>query len=49
MTGIVNAAFKQKGKEEGWEDESEEGGESSECISRSTVLQCVDTSEGIAV
>jgi hypothetical protein len=32
---IVNAAMKQKGEEEGGEDESEEEGDSSECISQS--------------
>jgi hypothetical protein len=42
-TGIVNAAMKQKEEEEDGEDESEEEGESSECVSRSMVLQCVDT------
>jgi hypothetical protein len=32
---------KQKGEEEGGEDESEKGRQSSECISHSMVLQCV--------
>jgi hypothetical protein len=41
-TGIVSAAAKQKGGEHR-EDESEEEGESSEHISHSMVLQCVDT------
>jgi hypothetical protein len=40
---IVNAAAIQKGEEEGGKDESEEERESSEYISHSMVLQCVDT------
>jgi hypothetical protein len=34
-TGIANAAMKQKGEEEGGENESEEG-QTSECVSRTT-------------
>jgi hypothetical protein len=41
-TDIIDVATKQKGEEEGGEDESENG-ESSECISYSMALQCVDT------
>jgi hypothetical protein len=42
-TDIVNAAMKQKREEENGEDESEKGGESSEHVSQSMVLQHVDT------
>jgi hypothetical protein len=38
---IVNAATKQKGEEDGGEDESEEGGQNSEHISHSMALQCI--------
>jgi hypothetical protein len=41
MTEIANAAAKQKGEEEGGEDESEEGW-SSEYVNHSMVLQCVE-------
>jgi hypothetical protein len=40
---IVNAVTKQKGEEEGGEDENEEEVESSERVSHSKTLQCVDT------
>jgi hypothetical protein len=39
---IANAAAKQKGEEESGEHESEKGRLSSECISHSMFLQCVD-------
>jgi hypothetical protein len=39
---IVNAPAKQKGEEEGGEDESEEG-ESSKCVRYSMTLQYIDT------
>jgi hypothetical protein len=41
-TGIMNACVKQKGGEESGEDEREVR-ESSESVSHSTVLQCVET------
>jgi hypothetical protein len=43
VTDIVNASAKQKGGKEGGEDDSEEEGQSSECISHSMALHCVDT------
>jgi hypothetical protein len=42
-TDIANAAVKQKGEKEGREDDSEGGGQSSECISHSMAPQCADT------
>jgi hypothetical protein len=42
---IANAATKQKGEEEGGEDEHEEEGQSSECVSHSMALQCVDATK----
>jgi hypothetical protein len=42
-TDTANAAMKQKGGEEGGEDENEEEGQSSECINHSMALQCVHT------
>jgi hypothetical protein len=43
-TDIANAATKQKGEIGGEEeDESEEEGQSSECVSHSMALQCADT------
>jgi hypothetical protein len=44
-TDITNTAVKQKGEEEGGENESEEEGKRSELVSHSMVLQCVDMSE----
>jgi hypothetical protein len=38
----VNAAMKQKGEKDGGEDESEEEGQSSECISQYSVLTLLD-------
>jgi hypothetical protein len=43
LTDIVSASIKQKWEEEDGEDGSEEEGESSECVSYSMALQCVDT------
>jgi hypothetical protein len=40
---IVNAAATHKGEEDGGENESEEEGQSSECVSHSMTLKCVDT------
>lgn len=39
---IANASTKQKGEVEGAENDCEEEGKSTECISHSVVLQCVD-------
>jgi hypothetical protein len=41
--GHCDAAAKQKGEEADGEDESEGGGQSSECVSQCMVLQCADT------